>query len=242
MTAGPASAAMVPTPGVYAKVHQLAKHADALEIKRRNIPKTKTAQGKTFGGYTAWATNDIATALRPKMADLGLWLSTCTSVASTGNGYLVTAEAVWVDLTDGSRMPAGIHVADSSHQIGPAAGATVAVREILVKGFQLGDSRDFDHDPARYDNPPLAGAPAPAAVASSAPGPEPSLPADNSDNSGRVREALVAAAGGDVIAAGKEWERQGFDDPAKRNGGNVRYAVEVLSAAAKPAAEGEEPF
>ena len=239
MTAEPAGAATGPTPGVYAKVHQLAKHADALEIKRRNIPKTKTAQGKTFGGYTAWATNDIATALRPKMAELGLWLSTCTSVASTSNGYLVTAEAVWVDLTDGSRMPAGIHVADSSHQIGPAAGATVAVREILVKGFQLGDSRDFDHDPARYDTPPPAGAPAPAAVASSAAGPERSLPADNSE---RVRDALIAAAGGDTDAADAEWTRQGFNNPARRNAGNVRYACELLSAAAKPAAEGEEPF
>ena len=235
---------MVATPGVYAKVHQLAQHADALEIKRRNIPKTKTAQGKTFGGYTAWATNDIATALRPKMAELGLWLSTCTSVASTSNGYLVTAEAVWVDLTDGSRMPAGIHVADSSHQIGPAAGATVAVREILVKGFQLGDSRDFDHDPARYDDtpphddtPPPAVASAPSSRRSQAAGPERSLPADNSE---RVRDALIAAAGGDTDAADAEWTRQGFDDPGRRNAGNVRYACELLSA--KPAAEGEEPF
>ena len=143
----------VPTPGVFAKVHELAKHADAMDLKRRHIEKTTTSSGKTFGGYVAWATNDIATALRPKMAELGLWLSTCTSVVSAGNGYLVTAEAMWIDLTDGSKMPAGIHVADSSHQIGPAAGATVAVREILVKGFQLGDSRDFDHDPARYDDP-----------------------------------------------------------------------------------------
>ena len=222
-------------PGVFAKVHELAKHANDMDLKRRKIPATKTAQGKTFGGYVAWATNDIATALRPKMAELGLWLTTSTAVDSTGNGYLVTAEATWVDLTDGSRMSAGSHVADSSHQIGPAAGATVAVREILVKGFQLGDSADFDHDPARHTDPPAekqavvksAEARAEQIAAKAKANPKTTLKA--------VQRNIADAAGIDIDALTDDtkatlnriWNQSGCANGGWKDAAKVRYAMEM---------------
>ena len=126
-----------------------------------------------------------------------------------------------------------------------AAAQSVSYRVALLQHLciPIGSEEEAHHPPAPPDEKRrtqrTGGASAASSRGSSAEGPERSLPADNRE---RVRDALIAAAAGDTDAADAEWTRHGFNNPGRRNAGNVRYACELLSAAAKPAAEGEEPF
>ena len=181
-----------------------------------------------------------------QMARLGLSLSSSVevhhvSVSLIAATYSFSWESRFGQLPAGSMLVAGCPPKPGMTMTTTGAMASYAWR-LAVQGSLAIPTEDVaasDPEHSHHEAPAPAVASAPRSRAAAAPGPDRSLPADNSD---RVRDALIAAAGGDTDAADAEWTRQGFNDPGRRNAGNVRYACELLSATAKPAAEGEEPF
>ena len=181
-----------------------------------------------------------------QMARLGLSLSSSVVVHDASATFLAATysfawESRFGQLPAGSMLVAGCPPKPGMTMTTTGAMASYAWR-LAVQGSLAIPTEDVaasDPEHTHHEALPVAVASAPRSRGELAAGPERPLPADNSE---RVREVLVAAAGGDVAAAGKVWERQAFGAAANRTGGNVRAACELLSAAAKPAAEGEEPF